>query len=77
MGHVDVQTIDRATLEGWLANEKVRYAAELAVRIARDAGLAQRMPQRFRDAIGVHVQKLGGKSVRHEDPRRHRCSRPR
>lgn len=53
VGHADAQLIDRPTLERRLADSKTKYAAELAVRIAADAALAQRMPQPFRDAIAV------------------------
>lgn len=53
IGHADAQAIDRATLEGRLADNKTKYAAELAVRITGNAGLAQRMPQAFRDAIAA------------------------
>lgn len=51
LGQVDADTIDRATLETRLANNKTGYAAELAARIRDDNALALRMPQAFRDAI--------------------------
>jgi putative ATP-dependent endonuclease of OLD family len=51
LGQSDALTIDRPTLEGRLGKYKTGYAAELASRISRDATLAQRMPQAFRDAI--------------------------
>lgn len=51
MGHADAANVDRPTLEQRLADMKTRYAAELAARIASDAGLGARMPQAFRDAI--------------------------
>ena len=51
LGQADADTIDRATLETRLANNKTGYAAELAARIRDDNALAMRMPQAFRDAI--------------------------
>jgi putative ATP-dependent endonuclease of OLD family len=52
LGQADAQTIDQPTLEVRLSNCKVDVAAKLADRIAADPGLAPRMLQRFRDAIG-------------------------
>jgi len=51
LGHADALTMDRPTLERCLDKNKTRYAANLAVRIAAEPALAQRMPQAFRDAI--------------------------
>ena len=51
LGQVDTDTIDRATLESCLEKNKTAYAAELAGRIRNDSVLAQRMPQKFREAI--------------------------
>lgn len=51
IGVADAMTIDEPTLLGCLADNKTRYAAELAARISGNASLAQRMPQAFRDAI--------------------------
>ncbi len=51
IGMADAHAIDRATLETRLADNKTKYAAELAAWISADAALAQRMPQAFRDAI--------------------------
>ncbi len=53
IGWSDAQAIDRATLERRLAENKTRYAAELAVSISDDVALAQRMPQAFRVAIAA------------------------
>jgi putative ATP-dependent endonuclease of OLD family len=54
IGYADANAIDRDTLERRLGGRnKTKYAAEMAVRIAHDIGLAQRMPQQFRDAIGA------------------------
>jgi putative ATP-dependent endonuclease of OLD family len=51
IGEANALTIDRAALEKCLDDNKTRYAAELATRIAADVTLAQRMPQALRDAI--------------------------
>jgi len=51
LGHADALTIDRPTLDKRLEDNKTAYAAALSHRIAADPGLAQRMPQAFRDAI--------------------------
>lgn len=54
IGYADALTIDRAALERRLGDRnKTKYAAEMAVRIAGDAGVAQRMPLQFRDAIAA------------------------
>lgn len=53
IGHSDAHAIDVPRLEARLTKEKVRYAAELAVRIETEPSLAQRMPKQFRDAIGA------------------------
>ncbi len=51
IGKADALTIDMPGVESYLDENKTRYAAELAARIAADLTLAQRMPQAFRDAI--------------------------
>jgi putative ATP-dependent endonuclease of OLD family len=51
IGVANVPTMDRTLLEVALSEHKVRYAAELSVRIATSPALAQRMPKKFRDAI--------------------------
>jgi putative ATP-dependent endonuclease of OLD family len=51
IGETDAPTMDLPALKKCLHDNKVRYAAELAVRIGADAPFAQRMPQAFRDAI--------------------------
>lgn len=51
LGQGDAETIERTTLERRLSGSKIPYAAEIARRLNDDAGLAQRMPQAFRDAI--------------------------
>lgn len=51
LGETDAATIDRPTLETRLDKKKIACAANLAVRIAGDASLAQRIPSLFRDAI--------------------------
>ena len=51
LGQLDAADIDRPTLEKRLSTHKIRYAGELAKRIAEDATLAPRMPAPFQDAI--------------------------
>ena len=51
IGQPNALTIDRPGLEKCLDDNKTRYAAELAARLAADATLPPRMPQTFRDAI--------------------------
>ena len=51
LGQTDADTIDRPTLETRIEKNKISYAAELATRIRGDDELAQRMPQKFREAI--------------------------
>lgn len=51
IGCADAESGDLATLEKRLRDNKTRYAAELAVRISENEGLAERMPSAFRSAI--------------------------
>ena len=53
IGEAEAQTMDRPALEKRLQSGKTTWAAELAARIARDAALAQRMPQLFQEAIAA------------------------
>lgn len=53
IGFADADQNTRPELERRLRENKTAYAAQLAERISHDAGLAQRMPQMFRDAIGA------------------------
>jgi len=52
-GVANALMMDRAALERCLAKNKTLYAAELAVQIAANVALAQRMPQAFREAIAA------------------------
>lgn len=51
VGVADAATCDRATLMKRLSDNKIPYAAQLALRLNGDPALAQRMPQTFREAI--------------------------
>jgi putative ATP-dependent endonuclease of OLD family len=51
LGQADALTMTVPALERCLEKHKTRYAAKLAVRLAAEPELAQRMPQAFRDAI--------------------------
>jgi putative ATP-dependent endonuclease of OLD family len=53
IGVTNALTMDRPMLEQCLDGNKTRYAAELAVRITANPGLAQRMPQILRDTIAA------------------------
>ena len=52
LGVRDAHTLNDADLVAHLRDNKVAYAAGIAARVRRDAGLAQRTPEAFRAAIG-------------------------
>jgi putative ATP-dependent endonuclease of the OLD family len=53
IGYADAYAVDRSTIERWLGDNKTKYAAELAARMAANAHLAQRMPQALRNAVAA------------------------